>query len=128
MSSENYEVGYKKPPRHSQFKPGQSGNQKGRPKGTKNLSTDLQEELSSKIVVREGAKQQKISKQRALVKTLFNKALKGDIRAINAFLRLIERTNFEEAKEPGGPEISPNDEAIIDAFITRHQARILIKD
>ncbi len=29
----NYKVGYKKPPKHTQFKPGQSGNPKGRPKG-----------------------------------------------------------------------------------------------
>ncbi|UTW52531.1 hypothetical protein KFF05_03930 [bacterium SCSIO 12827] len=128
MSKSDYVVGYKKPPTHSQFKPRQSGNPKGRPKGTKNLATDLQEELTAKIVVREGAREQKISKQRALVKTLFNNALKGDIRAINAFLRLIERTHFEEVTELNSPEISQDDEAIIDAFIMRHQARNLVKD
>ena len=128
MSKGDYAIGYKKPPKHSQFKPGQSGNPKGRPKGTKNLATDLQEELTAKIVVREGSQDQKISKQRALVKTLFNNALKGDIRAINAFLRLIERTHFEEVGEPDSPEISQDDEEIIDAFIMRHQARNLIKD
>ena len=42
--SDDYEVGYKKPPIHTRFKPGVSGNPKGRPKGTKNLATDLAEE------------------------------------------------------------------------------------
>lgn len=40
------EIGYKKPPRHTRFRKGQSGNPKGRPKGTQNLKTDLAEELS----------------------------------------------------------------------------------
>ncbi len=69
-ASPDYEVGYGKPPEHTRFKPGQSGNPRGRPKGTKNLKTDLIEELSEKIVVREGDQSQKVSKQRAVVKTL----------------------------------------------------------
>ena len=43
------EVGYRKPPMHTRFKPGQFGNPRGRPKGTKNLKTDLQEELGEKM-------------------------------------------------------------------------------
>ena len=46
----DYEVGYGKPPRKSQFKPGQSGNPKGRPKGRKGFSTILVEELSEDLV------------------------------------------------------------------------------
>lgn len=52
--TDEYEVGYRKPPRHTRFRKGQSGNPKGRPKGAKNLKTELEEELQEKIVVREG--------------------------------------------------------------------------
>ena len=81
----DYEVGYRKPPTHTRFKPGESGNPRGRPRGTKNLKTDLSEELGEKIEIREGDRSRKVSKQRALIKSQTNKAIKGDTRAA-AFL------------------------------------------
>ncbi len=77
----SYEVGYGKPPKHTRFQPGQSGNPRGRPKGTKNLKTDLMEELGEKIIVREGGQARKVSKQRAVVKSVVARTLKGDVRA-----------------------------------------------
>jgi hypothetical protein len=82
MPDGSYEVGYKRPPKENQFKPGQSGNPNGRPKGRKNLSTDLREEMSQKVSVNEGGTHQIISKQRAMLKALFSKAAKGDTRAV----------------------------------------------
>ena len=89
MSDIPYDGGYKKLPKAGQFQRGQSGNPKGRPSGTKNLATDLQEELSTTITVVVGNKEQRISKQRALIKALSTKALKGDIRAMNTLIRMI---------------------------------------
>jgi hypothetical protein len=90
----DYEVGYGKPPLHTRFQPGQSGNPRGRPKGTKNLTTDLQEELIEKIVVREGEQSKRVSKQRAVVKSLVARTLKGDGRAatllMSTMLRLLD--------------------------------------
>lgn len=121
MKKSNYEVGYKKPPKSTQFKPGRSGNPKGRPKGTRNLSTDLKEELDSKILATEDGHQRKISKQQALIKTLANKALQGDIRALNSIFRLIERTDLElpEAKDEDGT--SQTDSEILQDFLNRNK-------
>jgi len=73
------------------FKPGQSGNPKGRPKGTKNLKTDLMEELGETILVREGEQSRRVSKQRALVKSLLMLALKGNAGAARIFTSMMMR-------------------------------------
>jgi hypothetical protein len=80
--SDDYDVGYGKPPRHTQFKPGQSGNPKGRPKKTRNFKTDLQEELNALVTVTEGGQSRTISRQQAMIKRTVEKALKGDLRAV----------------------------------------------
>lgn len=77
-----YVVGYKRPPRGTQFKPGQSGNPKGRPKGAKNLASALKAELETRVVVTESGRQKTITKGEALVKRLVHKALEGDSKAI----------------------------------------------
>lgn len=90
--SDDDEIGYGKPPKASQFKPGQSGNPMGRPKGARNISTLVDDELNSKILIREGTKSYKIRKLDAIVKTMVNLALKGDVRA----LKWIEGHRSEE--------------------------------
>jgi len=90
LSNEN-EVGYGKPPKEFRFEKGRSGNPKGRPKQTKNLKADLTEELKEIIVAREGNRTVKISKQRAVIKSLVAKTVKGDTRAANTLLNAIFR-------------------------------------
>ena len=84
--------GYGKPPKDKQFKKGQSGNPKGRPKHTNNLKTDVTEELQETVVARVGDRTVKISKQRAIVKTVIAKTMKGDPRSANTFLNMFFRT------------------------------------
>ena len=80
--AQEYEVGYRKPPKTTRFKTGKSGNPKGRPKGSTNLATDLSAELNEQITVREGGQARRVTKQRALIKALTAQALQGDVRAI----------------------------------------------
>ena len=96
----SYTVGYRKSPTRSQFKPGQSGNKKGRPKGAKSFMTDLIEELCETVVVREGAIEKRISKRRAFMKSLTANAVKGRPGAINALIKLL----LAMAAEVGVPQ------------------------
>ena len=83
MAKNDYEVGYGKPPRHTRFKKGQSENPKGRSKGTRNFATDVKEILLKPVVVSEGDDQKTISTQMATLMRLREKALKGDVKAID---------------------------------------------
>jgi hypothetical protein len=74
------------PPRHTQFKKGQSGNPTGRPKKVASFKSDLAAELQEKLSIAENGKERKITKQRAFCKTLVAAAIKKDIRAVNALL------------------------------------------
>jgi hypothetical protein len=123
MSRDDYAVGYGRPPQHTRFKPGHSGNPKGRPKGTNNLKTDLMEELSERISLNEGGKPKKLSKQRALLKSLASKAIKGDARAMNILLNLMVRVLEVSAEEREGEIISQEDLALLDNFIARQKPR-----
>jgi hypothetical protein len=90
MSEEvkDYEVGYGKPPKHTRFRKGRSGNPKGRPKGAKGVRASLKRELVNRITVREGNREICISKAEALAKQLIARALKGDMKAIAELLKL----------------------------------------
>jgi len=104
-------VGYRSPPEATRFKPGQSGNPKGRPKGAGNLGSDLAAELGEPITIREGGRERRISKQRALIKSLMAKALKGDVRATAAILALYARVISEP--EEGESTLIGEDELVI---------------
>ena len=116
-------VGYGRPPVRTRFKPGQSGNPKGRPKGTLNLRTDLKEELAERIRLREGERDLKVSKQRAMLKALVAKALKGDARAANVLLGLVNKL-FELEPEPKvEADLGREDEEILERFVARRLPR-----
>ena len=116
MADSDYKVGYKKPPKVTQFQSGQSGNPKGRPKGVKNLITDLQEELESKILITEANKSHEVTKQRAMIKTLFAKALKGETRAANVLINLILGLEQTMRTTQDNHVHSQEDQAILDDY------------
>ena len=86
-----YRVGYRKPPKNSQFKPGVSGNPEGRKPSFGNFEADLLEELGAEISIRENGAERTISKQRAIIKTLITAAIGGNMRASGALLSILAR-------------------------------------
>ena len=124
MSKDNDEnvVGYRRPPLHTRFQPGQTGNPKGRPKGTANLRTDLRDELSEHIRVREGERDLNVSKQRAMLKALVAKALRGDARAANVVLGLVSKLFEAAAPIEPEPNLTADDQAILERFLARRMS------
>ena len=97
-----YRVGYGKPPLHTRFKQGQSGNPKGRPRGAKNLASLLNEALNELVLVAEDGGRKRISKRKAAFKQLVNEAAKGNWRALKLLVDIlqdIERRNEPETVE-----------------------------
>ena len=84
-SSGQYAVGKGRPPVATRWKSGQSGNPKGRPRGSKNLITVLTEALNKRIRIQENAKWRTITTREAIATRLVHDSIKGNIRAI-AFL------------------------------------------
>lgn len=114
--SKDYEVGYGRPPKHTQFKKGRSGNPKGRPKGTKNFATDLAEELNERVIIREGGKTKRVSKQRAAIKALIAKSLRGDVRALAQLVSCLAREFKEHSEILADEPLSPEQARTLDRF------------
>ena len=92
---EDYEVGYAKPPKDTQFQKGQSGNKKGRPKGSRNFASDVDDILNAKITVNERGRPRTVSTQLAVLMRLREKALKGDARALDRLLSMADERSAE---------------------------------
>lgn len=101
----DYEVGFGRPPRSTQFRKGTSGNPKGRPRGSKSLSTIVKETLDEKVVVRENGRCGRITKRAAMIKQQANKAVSGDQRAVRYLIELDLRLNPEDVRQPNGLEL-----------------------
>jgi hypothetical protein len=121
MGTKAYIVGYKKPPVHSRFQKGRSGNRKGRPPGSRGLKSDLLEELSERLPITERGESRTLTKQRVVVKALANKAMSGDVRAIAKLLDMIVKVFGLEPSIPDECDLSPTDKEIVEAFLKRQQ-------
>lgn len=112
--------GYGKPPKKHQFKPGQSGNPNGRPKGARSFKTALSKELETKLEIKEAGKAKKVSKLEAVAKRLVTDALNGNAKALTELLRQLN-LHFEEVPDvdPSQQPASAEDQALLARFIER---------
>jgi hypothetical protein len=111
-----YNVGKGKPPKHSQFRPGQSGNPSGRRKGSQNLKTVVRKILSMPVRIHQNGRNKKVSTQNALLLSVRNNALKNERWAVEMLLELADRHNNEALEIPADRILPSEDQAIIEHF------------
>jgi hypothetical protein len=103
----SYEVGKGRPPVSTQFRPGQSGNPKGRPRGHKNLATLFADAFAQKLEIKENGRIRKITVKEAIVIRLVKAALDGDLKAIAYLLEIepeIARTTMDYGSKTNDPK------------------------
>lgn len=128
QDKQDYEVGYGKPPKATQFKPGQSGNRKGRPQGGQNFSTTLKNELNSTVVITENGRRKKVTKRAVISKQLINKAMSGDPKATRLVLDAMR--DLETANGANSVPVDTShqsDEALIAEFLKRTDQRASVQ-
>jgi hypothetical protein len=101
VADDFYEVGFGKPPKHTQFQKGRSGNPKGRPKGSKNIFALIRKTLNAKVIAKGREGSRSMSKLEVALQQLANKAANGDLKAIKDVIGLSKEVQEQE------PYLSP---------------------
>ena len=116
-------IGYKRPPKHTQFRPGRSGNPRGRPKAVASFRSDFTAEMRERVTVRDdNGRSHRISKQRALIQMLFSAALKNERSAVSAVLACLRHFGADDG-EPAEPA-DLEDLDMLRAYLERAEARL----
>jgi Family of unknown function (DUF5681) len=116
-----HDVGYGSPPQAHQFKPGQSGNPRGRPKGAKNEATILHELLNRKIQVREAGRTRKITVLEAILLRFTEDALKGNTKSAAFIFNRYAGAQVDDSQPI--EQVNDDDRKVLDAFIRRIEAQ-----
>jgi hypothetical protein len=114
-------VGYCRPPRATRFRPGKSGNPRGRPRKPKPVQALLATELRRRVVIRENGREQRIPKLELVMKRLVNDAIQGNYPAVRLLIDLIKVA--EESSDQGRvdrtiEELNAEDRAILARYLT----------
>jgi hypothetical protein len=113
----DYDVGYRKPPKSGQFKPGESGNPRGRKKREPTITDRLQKELGRKVPITEHGKKKSVSKLDLIFMTLTNQAAKGDLKAASMIISLLNSQAAETSPDLNTDVMNPEDLAILESFL-----------
>jgi hypothetical protein len=114
----NYKVGYGRPPRHAQFRKGQSGNPKGRPQGRANAKTIVSRVINEKVTVREGDQARAMTKLEGMLQAHLVKAIKGDARSASLVIGLVAKLGLlADAEKETFTTLSEEDQAILEEYV-----------
>ena len=115
------DIGYKRPPQHTRFKKGQSGNPSGKKKSKPTRSEPDKLDLSESITLSSQSKRVTMTMRKALYQKLLAMALGGNLRAIELLFKLDALNDNQHGQSDGsGPEVSQSEEALIARFLQRH--------
>ena len=118
-TARDYVVGYGKPPLHSRFQKGRSGNPKGRPCGRKNMSTLLSDALNGSVIVVENGRRKKISKREAIITQLVNKSASADLKATQIVLAMLQDVEARADDSSDSAAFTEADQEIIQRIQAR---------
>ena len=119
-----YDIGFGKTPKDTRWKPGKSGNEKGRPKGSKNLKTDLEEELSEMIEFTERGQRKSCSKRRAIIKQLTAKAAKGDVRSAALILKYDLDAGHSRPSDSDDDDLTETEAKRLEDYVLREAKKL----
>ena len=119
-----YQVGYCRPPTASQFEPGQSGNPKGRPKGSRNASSMARDALERSINVKEKGTWRKMTVRKAAYHRLAERAVAGDVKALDYLLLLESSERPLVSDQAKTQSLSAKDLELLQGFFDRRRAGV----
>ena len=119
MSETNreYAANYRKPPEHTCFKKGQSGNPRGRT--PKNLPALLAAALNEKVIVTENGKRRQITKREAVIAQLDNKSAAAELRATKMLIDMLRDVEKKAEPAPEKNPFAPTDKEVVQGLIAR---------
>ena len=124
----DYTVGYGKPPRHAGFQKGRSGNPKGRPKGSKNLATLVNQALDEKVMATQDGRRRRITKREQVITQLVNKSAAADLRAIKQLTDIVQRVEPRNEASAAAPseraQLTAQDREVVELFVARLRRQI----
>lgn len=127
-----YDVGYGRPPKQTQFRKGQSGNPKGRPKGAKAFNTIVRETMTAKLRIRTAQGRKNVTHVQALMMQAIESALKGSRHDRHELMRYYRDAVPEEPQEiaSAGPAstVQPEDVDAHDRAILEHLRATILAD
>lgn len=117
--SDNYQVGYCRPPKTTRFKPGQSGNPKGRPKGAMDTHRLIDAILNKKVSATIDGVPIRISKKQAMLLRLANNAASGDLKSMQVLLPHLLQIDEKKAARARmqAENLSANDREILNKYL-----------
>lgn len=110
-------AGYRRPPTETQFKPGMSGNPKGRPKGSRSVGAILQDILQKRIAVTENGKTRRLPRLEVMLLRLANDAMRSEPPALKLMLSLFDRYGDTARAELQLDDMLTEDRAILSKYL-----------